>query len=239
MCGLGAARMKHAGPPGRGAMECTKTYSSNPLYEGAKLTYLCPMTKGELRKIYLKKRLSLSEAEYLQLNLSICKNFFDHIELTGIKILHTFLPLEKNREPDTWPIIDQIKKQFPAIRISIPRVNTQTNTLENFFYEGPEQVVKNSWEIPEPRYGIVSSSEEIQLVIVPMLICDQQGHRVGYGKGFYDRFLAACNPNCITVGICFYEPINKIDDVNRFDVPLHYCVTPFKVHNFKQMAPVG
>ena len=201
--------------------------------------YLCHMTKAALRKIYLKKRLSLPEVEYVQFNLSICKNFFDHIDLTGIKILHTFLPLEKNREPDTWLIIDQIKKQFPTIRISIPRVNIQTSSLENFFYEGFEQVMKNSWGIPEPKHGLPTHSEEIQLVLVPMLVCDQQGHRVGYGKGFYDRFLSACSTKCKTVGICFFEPINKIDDVNTFDVPLHYCVTPIKVHNFKQMAPVG
>jgi 5-formyltetrahydrofolate cyclo-ligase len=197
------------------------------------------MTKGELRKIYLEKRLSLSEAEYERLNLSIRKNFFDNIDLTGITILHTFLPLEKNREPNTWLIIDQIKKHFPAIRISIPRVNTQTTTLENFFYVSSEQVMKNFWGIPEPQYGTPTPSEEVQVVLVPMLVCDQHGHRVGYGKGFYDRFLSTCSPNCVTVGICFFEPINKIDDVNAFDVRLHYCVTPFKVHNFKQMAPVG
>jgi 5-formyltetrahydrofolate cyclo-ligase len=197
------------------------------------------MTKGELRKIYLDKRLSLSEAEYERLNLSICKNLFDNIDLTEIEILHTFLPLEKNREPNTWLIIDQIKKHFPAIRISVPRINTQTTTLENYFYESSEQVVKNFWGIPEPQYGVLTPSEDVQVVLVPMLVCDQQGHRVGYGKGFYDRFLSTCSPNCVTVGISFFEPINKIDDVNVFDVRLHYCVTPFKVHNFKQMAPVG
>jgi len=202
-------------------------------------TIFRPMTKAEFRKIYLKKRLSLSKDEYEEFNLLICKNFFDQIDLTGIKILHTFLPLVKNREPDTWMIIDRIKKQLPAIQISIPRINTQDNTLENFFYEGSEQILENSWGIPEPQYGIRSNAEEIQLVLVPMVVCDQSGHRVGYGKGFYDRFLSACNPNCRTVGLCFFEPVDKIDDVNMFDVRLHYCVTPSKVHNFKQTAPVG
>ncbi len=64
------------------------------------------------------------------------------------------------------------------------------------------------------------------MVLVPMLIADQNGHRVGYGKGFYDKFLATCKPSCIPVGLCFYEPVASIDDVNALDMPLKYCVTP-------------
>ena len=68
------------------------------------------------------------------------------------------------------------------------------------------------------------------MVLVPMLIADKNGHRVGYGKGFYDKFLATCKPSCIPVGLCFYEPVSIIDDINALDMPLKYCVTPAEVH---------
>ena len=190
------------------------------------------MTKAELRKLYLEKRLSLSDEEYDQLTTTLCKNFFDQIDLTGISVLHTFLPLEKNREPDTWLIIRQLRRQFPAVRISIPKINTLTNTIESFFYENSEQLSKNSWGIWEPQDGVKTELEEIELVVVPMLVCDLFGQRVGYGKGFYDRFLSACDPTCKRVGMCFFEPVDKIDDVTGFDIPLHSCVTPLKVYHF-------
>lgn len=190
------------------------------------------MTKAELRKIYLQKRLALDDVEYVQLNLNICKNFFADINLTGINTVHLFLPIAKNKETDTWPIIEKIKTQYPQIRISIPRINGQTAALENFFFEGHEQLKENAWGISQPQHGIPVQPEEIDMVIVPLLACDQQGHRVGYGKGFYDKFLSICKAECLKVGLSFFQPVEKIDDVTPMDVSLNYCVTPFEVYHF-------
>jgi len=74
--------------------------------------------------------------------------------------------------------------------------------------------------------------KEFDVVIVPMVIADERGYRVGYGKGFYDGFLAKCRPDCQFIGVCFYEPIEEIEDVHEHDVKLHACVTPSKVHLF-------
>ena len=91
------------------------------------------MTKASLRKEYLRKRLSLSEAEYAQLNFQLYQNFFSSLDLSFIKVLHTFLPLQKNKEPDTWIIIDRIRREFPHIRLSLPRIEQTTGALENIF----------------------------------------------------------------------------------------------------------
>jgi 5-formyltetrahydrofolate cyclo-ligase len=190
------------------------------------------MTKASLRKEFLQKRLSLSEAEYAQLNFQLYQNFFSSIDISFIKVLHTFLPLQKNKEPDTWIIIDRIRREFPHIRLSLPRIEQATGTLENIFFEGLHQLEKNAWGIAEPKQGVATSSEQIDMVLVPLLACDTRGQRVGYGKGFYDKFLASCRPDCITVGISFFEPVEPIEDVNVFDVPLQYCLTPTTLHRF-------
>lgn len=190
------------------------------------------MTKQELRKIHLQKRLALTEATYLQLNHQLCENFFAGVDLSFVKVLHTFLPLEKNREPDTWAIIHRIRREFPHIRLSLPRVNNQTGELENFFFEGLHQLEKNLWGIPEPKQGVPTESEKIDMVLVPLLAFDLQGHRVGYGKGFYDKFLSTCRPSCQRVGLSLSEPVERIDDANSYDVALHYCVTPREVLRF-------
>jgi 5-formyltetrahydrofolate cyclo-ligase len=67
---------------------------------------------------------------------------------------------------------------------------------------------------------------------MPLLIFDKQGNRVGYGKGFYDRFLQKCSPNALKVGICLEKPIEQIEDLNEFDVKMDVCITPFGVWRF-------
>ncbi|MEZ0130689.1 5-formyltetrahydrofolate cyclo-ligase, partial [Flavobacterium sp. LBUM151] len=58
------------------------------------------------------------------------------------------------------------------------------------------------------------------------------GNRIGYGKGFYDKFLAECKPETIKIGLSFFEAVNQIDDVFESDVKLDYCVTPLKIYTF-------
>jgi len=190
------------------------------------------MTKVELRKHYLNERLSLSDEAFARYNFDICENFFAELDLQNVKVLHSFIPMENTREPNTRMIIYKATERYPSLKISIPKINVSAVEIENYYYEGPEQLKVNAWGIPEPQYGVPTMTEEIDMVLVPMLIADQNGHRVGYGKGFYDKFLATCKPSCIPVGLCFYEPVASIDDVNALDMPLKYCVTPGKLYRF-------
>lgn len=190
------------------------------------------MTKQELRKVYVEKRMALSEAEYQQLNYRLCENFFTHIDLSFKKVIHTFLPLVEKREPDTWLIIDRIRREFPHIRLSIPKVNPETNQLESFFFEGLHQLKKNNWGILEPQQGIPTPPEKIDMVLVPLLAFDEHGHRVGYGKGYYDKFMATCSPSCTFVGVSLFSPVDRIDDIHSNDFSLSSTITPYKVYNF-------
>ncbi|HEY3404996.1 MAG TPA: 5-formyltetrahydrofolate cyclo-ligase [Ohtaekwangia sp.] len=184
------------------------------------------MTKAELRKIYLEKRLALSDAEYLQLSRQLCDIFFVQVDLTFVKVVHVFIPIEKNREPDTWLIIDRIRREFPHVRLSVPRVNAETKELDNFFFEGLHQLAPNSWGIREPKQGILTPYEKIDMVITPMLVFDRNGQRVGYGKGFYDKLFAKCSPSCKRIGLSLFPPVERIDDIREFDEPLSMVLTP-------------
>ena len=70
------------------------------------------------------------------------------------------------------------------------------------------------------------------MVLVPLLGFDERGHRVGYGKGFYDRFLAECNPKIQKIGLSLFEPVAQIDDTSDFDIPLDACITPNRIWYF-------
>jgi len=90
----------------------------------------------------------------------------------------------------------------------------------------------NRWGISEPFTGEIIDDKEIDLVLVPLLCFDEMGYRVGYGNGYYDKFLANCRKDCLKVGVSFFEPIGEIEDVREFDIRLDYCVTPEKVWRF-------
>jgi len=187
------------------------------------------MTKKELRKVYLKKRMELSDAQYQLLNEQLCDQFFAAVKFSGIKVVHTFLPIKKNREVNTWLIIDRIRREFPDVKISIPRINNHASELEHYYYEGPGQLVTNTWDIPEPVKGVPTPTTNIDAVLVPLLAFDKQGHRLGYGRGFYDRFLVNCRPDCLKIGLSFFDVVEKIEDTHEKDVPLDLIVTPTTV----------
>ncbi len=182
------------------------------------------MKKDELRKIYLAKRKALSEIDYAQKSKQLSDLFFLSVNLSAIEVLHIYLPIKEKREPDTWLIINRIQKEFPHIQLSVPKV--ENDTMENYFFEGLHQLKKNPWGILEPQQGILTPLEKIDLVIVPLLTFDLQGHRVGYGKGFYDRLLKECETDCKKIGLSLFEPVDRIEDSSSHDERLNACFTP-------------
>lgn len=189
------------------------------------------MTKKELRKRYLEKRKNLSEGECASFNLTLQSIFFTSVDLSFVQVLHLFLPIEKSNEPDTWAVIDRLRREFPHIRISVPRVGANDD-LENIYFEGLHQIETNRWGIPEPKQGVPTPIEKIDLVIVPSLVIDTKGHRVGYGRGFYDRLLKRCRTDCQKLGFTFFDTVEAIPDVNENDVRLDRCITPMGAFNF-------
>jgi 5-formyltetrahydrofolate cyclo-ligase len=189
------------------------------------------MQKDQVRKLYLQKRLGLSDAEFQRLNQRLVDQFFNSIDLSRIQVLHTFLPIEKQKEVNTWPIIERLKKQFPHVLISIPRINNQSSIIENFYYEGPDQLEKNTWGILEPKQGIPTQTQKIDAVLVPLLAFDRHGNRVGYGRGFYDKFLTTLT--CKKIGLSFFPPVKSIEGMNDRDVAIDAAVTPDGYINLK------
>jgi 5-formyltetrahydrofolate cyclo-ligase len=190
------------------------------------------MTKQQLRAVYLEKRKSLTDAEWEYMSASIAEHFFQHVDLSNTSVIHCFLPIEKNKEPNTWLIIDRLKETHPGIFIVLPKVDPGTNKLINFFYSDESTLGINTWGILEPASGFEVETAQIDVVLVPLLVFDSFGNRVGYGKGFYDLFLAECRPDTRRIGISLFESVHRIDDIEPFDQPLTQCITPAGVVQF-------
>ncbi|MEY3642146.1 MAG: hypothetical protein RLZZ149_74, partial [Pseudomonadota bacterium] len=90
----------------------------------------------------------------------------------------------------------------------------------------------NQYGIPEPMGGIEIKAGQIDAAIIPLLAFDNIGNRVGYGKGYYDRFLANCRADVLKIGLSFFPPVSSIDDIENFDKKLDFCITPERVYAF-------
>lgn len=184
------------------------------------------MNKSELRKIYLEKQKSLSDAEREEKSRRIAERFFKNFDARQINFLHVFLAIEKNREIETKFVYERLWRDFPDTTTIVSRVDFQTMTLENLKFSRDTKLVRNRWHILEPEEAELIEIERIDLVLVPLLCVDESGSRVGYGKGFYDKFLSECRADCLKIGLSCFAPIAKITDVQAFDVQLDFCVTP-------------
>jgi len=194
------------------------------------------MTKAELRRQNLARQQSLPLPLAESLSQDIADRLFEAFDWSGLRTVHCFLPIAKNREINTWLIIRRLQRDFPQVRIAVPQTNARTFTLTNYQLTPDTVLQQTRWGVPEPRDGEIIPAEVIDCVLLPLLAYDQRGYRVGYGKGFYDRFLIHCRPDVIRIGLSYFDPETQIADISPFDVPLHHCLTPERIWSF---APVG
>jgi 5-formyltetrahydrofolate cyclo-ligase len=188
------------------------------------------MTKSELRQRFLERRKVLSSSERAEKSRRIAELFFANTDLSRIKLLHTFIPLENRNEVDTSLIIHEVWSRSPRIEVAVPRVNFKTGEVESLGYNAEIELIENAWGLREPGGGELVDPRTIDLALVPLLCFDERGHRVGYGKGFYDKFLRNCRPDCLKVGLSFFAAVDRIDDVHEGDILLDRCVTPERVY---------
>lgn len=181
------------------------------------------MKKAELRKIYKQKRQELSFDAIQKLQENIYQQIYE-LDVSNIKTIHIFLTLAKFKEIDTKPIIDYFRSK--NIKIVVSKSDFKNNTLTHFYLEKDSIIELNKYGIPEPKNAKQVSEQDLDVVFVPLLISDKQNYRVGYGKGFYDRFLSTCRKDCKKIGLNFFKPIVKIDDYNEFDVALDLVLYP-------------
>lgn len=190
------------------------------------------MDKASLRKEYLDKRRNLTRSQYWHLNDLLLEQFKTY-PWDKHQVVHVYLPIADFKEIDTFSILSYFKERYPSLKIVIPKTDFKQLSMKNLLYDPMYTILgRNKYGIPEPIHGKVISPDQIDAVLMPLLAFDVNGNRVGYGKGFYDRFLATCKPEVVRIGLSFFEPVDLIADVNEFDAPMNVCITPGKIWNF-------
>lgn len=182
------------------------------------------MNKENLRKQFLSKRKNLTKEQLQAKSQAISQQFFQHFDLSHIKKLHLFLPIQRQNELNTWIIIKEIQQNYPHISLIIPKSDFKTYNMTSHILDSDTKIVENRWGIPEPTQATKCPDDTIDMILIPLLCADKQGFRVGYGKGFYDRFMQKCRPDIIKIGLSLFEPVDKIDNINDKDLKLDYSV---------------
>ncbi|MFD1094407.1 5-formyltetrahydrofolate cyclo-ligase [Salegentibacter chungangensis] len=188
------------------------------------------MKKTDLRKKYKNLRLKLSKEDIEHKSLDIANNLLK-LPIWEYDFYHLFLSISEQKEVDTEFVLHIL--QGKDKNVVVPKTDIENHKLINFLLTDSTAIKKNRWNIPEPVEGIEIPSDKIDVVFVPLLAFDKTGHRIGYGKGFYDQFLAGCKPNVIKIGLSFFEAEEKIKEKFDSDVILDYCISPSRVYSFK------
>ncbi|KAB1069816.1 5-formyltetrahydrofolate cyclo-ligase [Tamlana haliotis] len=187
------------------------------------------MDKSVLRKTYKALRRNLTEDQAEDLSLAISNQLLK-LPIWKHSFYHIFLTIAELKEINTDYILNILSGKDKNILIS--KSDFKTGEMHSFLLTDNTVIKKNSYNIPEPVDGIPIENSKTDVVFIPLLAFDLQGNRVGYGKGFYDRFLAQCRPETIKIGLSFFEAEAETIETFETDVKLDYCVTPNKVYQF-------
>jgi 5-formyltetrahydrofolate cyclo-ligase len=183
------------------------------------------MVKAEVRELYRNKRAALTAEERVKMD-DLMLIQFQQLDIPFLQTILSYWPILENHEPNTHLFTEFLRFRNPELRIAYPVSDFSTVSMQAIATDIDTGFVKKQLNIFEPLHGDPVPVEDIDLVLVPLLIVDLRGIRVGYGQGFYDKYLSKCNEECIKIGLSYFEPIEVIDDCHEFDIPLNLCITP-------------
>lgn len=171
------------------------------------------MDKTELRREIRARKRAMTEEEIEIRSAKLARLFFASEAYQKAKTIYGYLPY--NQEVRTVPMLERALKD--GKKVAVPKVYGEE--MKFLYLDDLNAVAKGYAGIPEPIADEPVAQDETALVLMPGLAFDPQGHRIGYGGGFYDKFLAA-EPNHPTLALCYeFQMLPKLD-VEDHDIPV-------------------
>ncbi len=179
------------------------------------------MDKASLRKELLQKRETLSISERVKKDEMIRQRFLSLKEFRDAT--KVFLYASYRAEVDTFGLISVALND--SKKVALPKVFPTEREIRFFWIRDLNEVSPGYWGIPEPEEGVEALPEEPELIVVPAVGYDIRGYRIGYGGGYYDRFLKKTGPSAITVGLAYEEQLVERIPNDEWDVPVKIIIT--------------
>lgn len=169
----------------------------------------------------MQYRRLLSEEEYSRRNNALLTNLKRYLEENNFLVIHTFLPIVRNREVDVTPLFDWIRKMNKQIIVS--KTDFKTRKMTHFFLEKNTKLILNKLGIPEPEGAKEADLSKVDVILVPLLAYDRSGNRIGYGGGFYDQLLN--ETKATKVGLSLSPPLDILIQKEEWDVPMDHIIS--------------
>ncbi|MCU0430275.1 MAG: 5-formyltetrahydrofolate cyclo-ligase [Cytophagaceae bacterium] len=187
-------------------------------------------TKAHIRKEALACRQALHEKEFKDLNQKLMDQMVPWIlQHSAFSTLHIYLPMPRHREPDTWSIIHALAEAKPELKITVPVTDWEHQRMDSVWLKPDAKLQTDRFGISQPVGAPIIPADSLDLIIVPLLAFNQRLHRIGYGKGFYDRYLLQCKPSCQKIGLSFFDKVEFEEE--PFDVALDNVFLPQKIYD--------
>ena len=171
------------------------------------------MDKKALRKEIREKKRAMSLQEIEEKSKALAEQFLRSELYRSAKSVYGYLPY--NQEVRTTDMLRQA--QLDGKRVAVPKV--YGDEMKFLWLDDLDRVEKGYSGIPEPIADGPEADDPAALVLMPGLAFDKEGHRIGYGGGFYDKFLAS-EPNHPTLALCFdFQMFPKLE-TEEFDIPV-------------------
>ena len=203
------------------------------------------LRKEEIRRDFFTRRKELSSREIDDFSQKITDRLFEQFNFSKINYLHLFLPIRHLKEVNTWLIVTRIESEYPSVRILVPKILEYRQMGTYYLHRETPISLKNRVNLqlstskilePASQEWKVSRRTEfgIDMILVPTLATDLYGNRIGYGGGYYDRFLQQI-PDALRVGLSIFPPVEFIETTYG-DQRLDYAITPDAVHTYVTTA---
>lgn len=183
--------------------------------------------KAQLRKEILRRRKLISAELVNELSLAVQQQFLDWLPNQEVVTVHCFLPIERNKEVNTWPLISALSDA--GQQVVITRTNFDTETMDHFYFDTHLKFEEDQFKIPTPVNARPADLKLVEIVLVPLLAADKSGGRIGYGKGYYDRLIQEMTQEVIKIGLNLGPCFDKFSFLEPHDQKLDYCITPYEV----------
>lgn len=175
------------------------------------------MDKKELRRSIREQKRAMTETEIITRSAKLRELFLASEAYKNAKTIYGYLPY--NQEVRTVPMLEQALKD--GKRVAVPKCYGEE--MKFIFLDDLSKVEKGYANIPEPIADEPVADDETALVLMPGLAFDPQGHRVGYGGGFYDKFLSR-EPNHPTLALCYEFQMLPSLETEEHDIPVDYVL---------------
>ena len=175
------------------------------------------MDKKELRRSIRDRKRAMSEEEIVQRSERLAQLFYASDAYKNAKTIYGYLPY--NQEVRTVPMLERALQD--GKRVAVPKC--YGDEMKFIFMDDLSRVEKGYANIPEPIADEPVADDKTALVLMPGLAFDPQGHRCGYGGGFYDKFLAA-EPDHPTLALCYEFQLFPALETEAHDIPVDYVL---------------